>query len=352
MPALNIDDTRTLLTAIEENYKPSGLLVNTFFPVKQTFVTEVVDIEYYKEGRKMAPFVVPGTKGVNMGRPGTEIRSYKAPIIKPRRIIEAADLSKRGFGENVYSKKTAQQRAAEMRARDLKELCNQIDRRKEWMAAQLLINGKYDIEGYADDGKTVVIDTIEFPDWQGKTTLTSSDTWDNPTAKILDHLGDVSHDIRRKVQNVPTIAICAENVARYILDNEQLKEIMMIPSRDNMSMMSFAPRIQSPELMRIGFIGALNMEIYAYDACYTDESGVLKQYIPDDNIVIGVPGRGQQLYGAVTQIEDDKQFYTYASEYVPKVTVDIEADTASIAVSSRPVLAPMYVDDWACIKVK
>lgn len=352
MPALNIDDTRTLLDAIEENYKPSGLLVNTFFPAKRTFVTEVVDIEYYKEGRKMAPFVVPGTKGVNMGRSGTEIRTYKAPIIKPRRIIEAADLSKRSFDENVYSKKTPQQRAQEVRARDIKELCNQIDRRKEWMAAQLLINGKYDIEGYADDGKTVVIDTIAFPDWQGKTILSGSDTWDNPTAKILDILGDTSHDIRRKVQNVPTIAICSENVARYILANEQLRDIMMIPSRDNMAMMNFAPRIESPEIMRMGFIGALNMEIYAYDACYADEQGVLKQYIPDDHIVIGVPGRGQQLFGAVTQIEDDKQFHTYASEYVPKVSVDIESDTASVAVSSRPVLAPMYVDDWACLKVK
>jgi len=352
MPQINIDDTRTLLKAIEENYKPSGLLVNTFFPKKQTFVTEVVDIEYYKSGRKMAPFVVPGTKGVNMGREGSTIRTYKAPVIRPRRIIEATDLMQRGFGEDIYSKKTGAQRAAELRARDIKELCDQIDRRKEWMAAQLLINSKYNIEGFADDGKTKVVDCIEFTDWNGKTTLSGSDTWDNASAKILDNLGDISHDIRRNAQAVPTIAICSENVSRYILNNQKLRDIMMIPSRENMSMVGFAPRIQSPEIIRVGMIASLNMEIYTYDGCYTDDNGALQQYIPDDHIIIGVPGRGQQLFGAVTQIEDDKAFHTYASEYVPKVTVDIESDTAAVAVSSRPVLAPMFIDDWATIKVK
>ena len=45
----------------------------------------------------MAPFVVPGSKGVNMSRNGSQIRSYKAPLMRPKRTIEASDIERRGF---------------------------------------------------------------------------------------------------------------------------------------------------------------------------------------------------------------------------------------------------------------
>ena len=82
---INIDDTRTMLAAIERSVKPTTTLIDTFFPDVQTFVTETVDIEYRKGGRKMAPFVVPGTKGVNLARTGSKIRTYKVPVMKPKR---------------------------------------------------------------------------------------------------------------------------------------------------------------------------------------------------------------------------------------------------------------------------
>ena len=78
---INIDDTRTLLQAIERTNPPTTTLIDTFFPAVKTFLTNTVDMEYRKGGRRMAPFVVPGSKGVNMSRNGSQIRSYKAPLI-------------------------------------------------------------------------------------------------------------------------------------------------------------------------------------------------------------------------------------------------------------------------------
>lgn len=349
--AININDTRTMLTAIERGYKPSSLLVDTFFPVKQTFVTEYVDIEFKKGGRKMAPFIVPGSKGINSARTGSTVQTYKAPIIKPKRNITVSDVETRGFGENIYSQRSPEERAMELRAKDLIELQEEIARRKEWMAAQLLLNGQYNVEGYADDGQTVVVDTVNFG-WNGKTILSGSDTWDNAGAKIYDNIGDVSANIRKTAGVVPTVAICSENVVKYLLANDQIMKMMMVPSRDNLALMSLQPKIQSPEVIRVGYIQALNMEVYSYVGSYVDNAGVLQQYIPNDNIIIGVPGRGKQLFGAVTQIESDRALHTYASEFVPKVTIDEENDVSTLAVSSRPVLAPEFVEDWAVIKVK
>lgn len=111
----------------------------------------------------MAPFVVPGSKGVELTREGSVVSTYKAPLMRPTRTITPGEILVRGFGEAVYSVKTPEERASEMRADDLSDLRNAILRRQEWMAAQLLLNGGYEINGFADDGKTAKIDNISFP---------------------------------------------------------------------------------------------------------------------------------------------------------------------------------------------
>lgn len=350
---INIDDTRTLLDVVERSYKPTTVLVQTFFPTVKTFLTEYVDMEYRKGGRKMAPFVVPGSKGVNMARNGSKIRTYKPPIMKPKRTIEVSDVMRRGFGEDIYSKRTPAERAQEMRAQDMAELIDMNVRRQEWMAAQLLINGGFECKGYADDGKTAVVDTVTFDEFTNKITLSGNNVWSNASAKVYDDLGDVSQTIRRASGMIPTIAICSTDVVKDIINNEQLYKYMLVPSRDNLALLSLQPKLERPELLRVGYIQALNLEIYAYDGIYEDdETGEITPYIPEGHIIIGVPGRGKRLFGAVTQMEADRQLHTYEGEHIPKLTVDIESDTSSLAMSSRCVLCPEFLDDWAVIKVK
>lgn len=350
--ALNFDDTRTLLGAIERSNPPTTTLVDTFFPQQEVFLTEYVEMEYRKGGRRMAPFIVPGAKGVNMARGGSTIRTYKPPMMRPKRTIELNDVMRRGFGENVYSQRTPEERAAMMRAKDMADLIDMCARRQEYMAAQLLINGSYECKGYADDGNIQVVDTVTFAEFDNKITLSGNNTWDNAAAKIYDDIGDASQKIRRAAGMIPTVAMCSANVVEYLMGNTQIMNYLLVPSRDNLALMSMQPKLVRPELLRVGYIQALNMEIYAYDGIYTDDNGDDQQYIPDNHIIIGVPGRGKRLFGAVTQMEEDKQLHTYASAFVPKVTADIESDTSSLAISSRCVLAPEFLDDWAVIKVK
>lgn len=300
----------------------------------------------------MAPFVVNGSKGVNIARSGSQVRTYKPPMMRPKRIIELNDVLQRGFGETVYSTRTPAERAAEMRAKDLQELQEACARREEWMAAQCLLNGEYEVKGFADDGVATVVNTVSF-DFDGKTTLSGSDTWDNASAKIYDNIGDASQKIRRAAGDIPTVAICSSNVVKYLLANEQLYKYLLVPSRDNLALLSLTPKLERPDLMRVGFIQALNLEIYAYDGGYADEeTGIYTPYIPDNHMIIGVPGLGRRLYGAVTQVEEDKQYHTYAAARVPKVTVDVESDASSLAMSSRCVICPDFLDKWATLKVK
>lgn len=38
--------------------------------------------------------------------------------------------------------------------------------------------------------------------------------------------------------------------------------------------------------------------------------------------------------------------------YIPKVTGNTESDTTTLAMSSRCVVCPEFLDDWATLKVK
>ena len=85
--AFDINSTRSLLGVINRAYPPNPLLVNTFFPNAITYSSEYLDVDFKKGGRSMAPFVVPGSQGVNMQRDGFETKSYKAPRVPAQNQI-------------------------------------------------------------------------------------------------------------------------------------------------------------------------------------------------------------------------------------------------------------------------
>ncbi|WP_303226027.1 major capsid protein [uncultured Acidaminococcus sp.] len=352
--AINYDDTRVLLGAMERKFKPNLTLVNTFFNNTKISTQEYVEMEYRDGARTLAPFVAPGGSGVNIARTGSTIRAYKAPLMKPKRIITPYDVMVRGFGEDIYSTKTPEERAMEMRARDLEELEDAVNRTQEWMAGQLLVNGSYDIKGYADDGEVTLVDTIDFPGWADKykKVLAGTDTWDNAASTPYEVMSEASKTIRRASGEIPTVAICSSNVADLIVNNTQLRELMMVPSRDNLALMSIKPQIVNPEVIRVGRIESLNLDIYAYDGGYINEAGEFTTYLPDGYFIIGLPGKGHRLFGAVTQVEADGKFHTYAAAAVPKVTVNMDKDNTTLALSSRCVITPDNLGDWMTIKVK
>lgn len=79
----DLDNTRTLLGVMSKTNIPSTLLVDTFFPQVITFPTTDVDVDYEKGGRKMAPFIVSGAGGVNIGREGFKTIRYTPPTMAP-----------------------------------------------------------------------------------------------------------------------------------------------------------------------------------------------------------------------------------------------------------------------------
>lgn len=347
-----ITDTFELLPLVEQIKKPASYLVDKFFPnvLISNMSNGYVSVEYVKQGRRLAPYIVKGGSGRNISRSGSKVDVYKAPLMAPRRTIGIDDIETRIIGEQpVFSTMTPADRAAKMQADDLNELLRMIQNRKNQMASEILQTGKVTVTGFADDGQTVLEDEIVF-DWDGL--VDASEDWSTPTADIFGDIQAVSEKIQEDAGVIPTLMVCGKNVARKIFDNQKIRDWLMIPNRENLTMASFAPRYVTEQVQYIGNLAALNLEIVCYSETFTDDNGQVKNFVDPDVAIIGVPGTGRQIFGAVAFLDAQGNWQTAAAPHVPVYRFSTDAQESSLTIFSRCLTAPAAISDWCTIRTK
>lgn len=344
----NMNDTITMLQAISRISAPVSALLDTFFPLVQTFPTEKVQIDYRDGKRKVAPFIKAGYgRGVNVIRDGFQRVEYDPPMMAPQRPLDLRTVSAPGMGETVYSAMTPEERALKIRMEDLQDLRNMTRNRMEQMIAGFLTTRSFDLRDYVDDGKNYVEELITFPG-SNVVTLTGSDAWDNQAADLYGAIDHAANTILQTANTNQLVAIAAPNVVRLMLQNEKFMKLLDIR---NLKIASFAPRLTSvPGMKYIGNVG--ETEIYSYFAQYVDEEGIAKPYIPDNYFVVGVPGEGRQLFGAITQLDGTGQWNTYEGMFVPKYWADLGGDVEMLRLGTRFMPAPANGNDFFTYIVK
>ena len=91
-----------------------------------------------RKGRRLlAPIVKCGQPGRAVSREAVTTKFYDVPEIKPIRVSTVADLDQRVLGENAYTRRSAEERLAEIIAKDLADLTDSIVRRIEKMASAI-----------------------------------------------------------------------------------------------------------------------------------------------------------------------------------------------------------------------
>lgn len=345
-----MNETVTMLQAMERMPQPPTSLRDLFFPNTATFDTDKVQMDYTKGGIKLAPFVTDDFgRGVNVAREGYQTTEYKPPMMAPQRPLTRKNLNNIGMGETVYNAKTPEQRAAMVRAKDLIDLRSMSIRREEQMISSFLTHREIIVKGYVDDGQNFVKQMISYPG-SGVETLAGSDAWDQPTATIYDDIERARTEVLRSSPTDKLIAVASPNVIQMMRNNEKFLKLLDIRS---LSIGNFTPAVTGmPGMDYFGTLGGLNMEIYSYYSQYQDDDGTKKLFLPDDYFVIGVPGRGKRLYGAITQLEPPKTWKTYEGMYIPKYWCDYGGDVEMLRVATRFVPAPEDADDFYTLKVR
>lgn len=343
----NIYQTKTMLGAIKQMEPVHSALRDRYVVTgaNDLFPTDEVLVEY-KDGsnRKMAPVVINGKSGITVGRNGYKTFRMEPPMVAPKRTLTVDDLRKKGFGEELFSDMTPEQRQAALLAQDLTELDEMHTNREEFIVSKLLFGNGYTLKQYADEYGGENFEEYVMKFYEGDTNPAVYVPGAKWTATGSDKMADL-HIMARMLTTAGNNAadvLLGADAADALMDDAKIKELMDLNRYD-------AGQI-APQLMADGMalLGVLNvrgrrLNLITYDGTYEDEqTGAITPYIPAKSICVTAPGCIRGLYGCVTQLEQaDNQFHSYMGRRVPRYTANIDSDTRELRLASKPLFVPM-----------
>jgi hypothetical protein len=346
---IDVFRTHFLIGVVEELVPRQTFFRDRYFPTGagDIFSSDKVLAEYRDGDRGVAPFVVRRAGDIPIARGGYQVREYEPPYIAPSLLLTLDELSKRGFGEALYSNTTPAQRAVNLISQDFSTLDERISRRIEWMAAQTIINNGFTATAYIDNGTDgEVFDVFYYDTAKSNPALyTVGAQWDQPG-------GDFWQDIEAMCALLSERGLPASDLVlgpdawAYIQSDEK---VMKFLDNRRMEYGGIAPSIAYPGVARAGRINfnGFDLEIFVVRETFADEAGASQRQFPGDAALVTAPGCGHTMYGQVTQIEQsDGQFHSYAEPRVPKLTVDADHDIRKLRLASRPLTAPRVKAPW------
>lgn len=333
--------TREMVEAIEVTPPVRNFLTRTFFPSENTHRTEKVEFDVKKGKRIMAPFVSPRIGGKVITRNGFHTHEFTTPRLAPERVLTVDEISKRGLGENVYSKKTPSEREDDLLAEDYKDLDESIQRRVEWMCRQILFEGKLDVV----DEEAGVGFQVDYG-FENIIALASDRYWSLSTVNPMPLIKERRRKIIQDTGKAPNVMIFASDLIEVFMNNPFIREAMDIRHLQNIEI---KPRIVDDALTYYGKIAELGLEIYAYEEFFLNDDGDEEGIIPSGACLMAhSEGEGSIEYGLITQLEDGK-FQSYEAKQVPKIFCNNNSDVKMFRLTSRPLPRPVDVEGWCVI---
>lgn len=350
---MGLYDTTVMMRALKKMYPVACFFRNRYFPTApdDVFPTNEVLIEYMEGKRKMAPFVIPRKGGIAVEREGYTAQRYAPPLVAPERPLTIDDLNKKGFGENIYSNKSPEQRQAEILGRDLADLGEMIDRREEWMCREILITGQVIMKHYAE--KYGVGEPIEkilrFYSDKFDNEFTPTRDWDEEGATPFEDVASMVQMLIKAGCPVKDLILSYDAWEKFLMDDKTQK----ILNNRRIEMGVIEP-VETPD--GVAYMGQLvihgkKLEIFVYEEDFENDEGQTESFLPSGTVIVTAPGMGKMLYGAITQLEPDGTFHTYAETKVPFYIADQHNNTRTIRESSAPVPVPVDRRSWAVANV-
>jgi hypothetical protein len=337
MPLNPAYETKTMLAPFDEGPLVHTFLRDTFFGAREMAQTPLIEFDFRRGRRKMAPFVAPLVGGKLMERQGFETRFFRAPRIAPVRALRVPDLEPRMMGETIYSARSPADRAAELLADDAVFCDEAISRREEWMCRNVLVNGKITVT--ADTGYQLVIDYTESSAGTANNHDVPAVKWD--VASGSDPIGDLETARLNTIKAsgiAPNVALFGVNAAKVFIRNPQVSSLL-----DNTRYMiaNVQPIIQDDAVVRFGRVPGL--ELYSYAEYFEDDAGTIFPMLPDNFVMLlSTETPNKIVYGAFTQLEDAKakRFVTYQQDRIPFVYGDEEGGALFYRLTSLPLPMP------------
>lgn len=332
-------------------------LVNPFlldlaFKAEQTFDTEAVAFDKVDRARRMAPFVSPYTRGTPMRQAGFVTKDFRPAYVKPKHIVDLARPLRRMPGERLLGTMTAEQRYQRVVADLIRQQDEEIKRREEWMAAQILVNGGVIVEGenYAPAlvsfgrPSSHNIQLIGANAWgqSGVSPLSNLETWSslvisdsgfNPNVVVMD---PVAANLFRQ-----------DSTVLNILNNRVNTPIGSAFGVGDIKIAGINVGAIGEEVKFLGDIGEFH--IFVYNQMYADSLGNVQPMLPPGTVLMLSPTgfQGTRLYGA---IQDPEAGYRATARF-PKMWVEHDPAFTNIMTQSAPLLVTGWPEASLCANV-
>ncbi len=336
MATVDLYKRRNMIRALEQMKPPKTFLLNTFFnfssPTEHT--TDAIDIDIFDEKRRMAEFVEPHMEGKTVEKRGYKTRSYKPGYIKNKMITNAEDILKRPFGEGMIygTTKSPASYAAEQVGKDLLELRDMATRRMEWMASQVLQEGKVLISG---DGVST-----RYIDFGMKAshiiTLTGTSLWTNAASNPLNDVRGWKRTLVKESGVTPNILVMGSEVMDAFINNSNVQTLL---DNRRIEMGTVAPRDLGTGVTFVAKIEGV--EYYEYNEYYFNvATSTDKPMVPVDGVIFGSTNAYTGTHFGVIKDLDAPA----AMPFFPKSWKKEDPSARFLMVQSAPIIAMHQVD--------
>jgi len=344
---IDIYSTRAQLAAIEQQPREHTWLYDIFVQEMAPVEDDKAIYDFKKGERMMAPFVTPGTGGVVMGRTGFETREIGFCTIAPERVIANNDLKGRTFGERVLGAMTPEQREKKMLARDQVEMRRAIQRRREWMARQVLLTGKLSIFRYTNEGRDMQTTLVADYDFTNK--YVPAAKWSDADADIETDMQEMFDLVYEGLGYVDMIVMDPASARAMIGNSKYIKQF----DGRNIDMGKINTQYRGQGVRFIGW-NSDGVEMYSCSASFVDDDGTTKPLLPRGTVIAGSKGVLKCPHGPVTQVEEtgpNAKHKTYIKKEVPLHYGSIDGSVIKNRITSCPTIVPFNVDAWAVANV-
>lgn len=335
---MNYYTTTALAGVIKRMIRPKSHFLDTAFNIISVQDTEEVFIDIEKSRRALAPFVSADVAGQAIDALGFETLVIKPAYLKPTSVLKPKKTQKRRAGEQIGGSTTMIDRRAQIVAENLLDHVDQITRRKEFMAAQILSTGKSTISG--EKYQTRILDWRRDADLT--LTLTGTDKWDQPDADPLGDLEEMADRVHELEGTRITTITMDPKAWKAFKKNKDVREIL-----DNRraagGFAEFGGLDTSQGAVYAGKFGLFDVFVYSE---YYELGGVTYPLLAPGTVVgTGPDLNGIQAFGA---IEDEESLAP--AEFFANTWIERNPSRRLLQTQSAPILVPGRRNSYFTIK--
>ena len=341
---MDIFSTQVLSKVVERLRTPPSFLLDTFFSNVQTSDKEEILFDVTDSKPRISPFVSPLLPGKVVDSGGYRTKSFKPAYVKDKRRFDANIPYKRVAGETIGGSLSPSQRYERALATTLTDQLDNLTRREEVMAAEILRTGKVVVSG---DGYPA--QTVDFGrDSELTKALSGSATWDSSGVNPLDNLEDWAIAIQDKSGVVAKTVVMDPKAWKVFRSNATVQKYLDI-RRGTGNSLNIDPSIRNEDT-KARYVGAIgDFDIYVYNDTYINDNGETAKLLPDKTVLLGSKDglEGTRCYGA---IHDEKANWT-ATRYFTKSWLEEDPSVRWLLLQSAPLVVPYRPNASMCVTI-